>query len=113
MLLRSTRIPKSEFEAGTGWALKPEGACLGEACIPMATPPGDTLDVPELAKELGMPMASAPEFNLWALGPASIGSRALASAKARDLRLPDLDGREFRLSSLRGQKVLLFAWAPY
>jgi len=27
--------------------------------------------------------------------------------------LPDLDGNEFRLSSLRGQKVLLVAWAPY
>ncbi len=24
MLLRSLRIPKSEFEAGTGWTLKPE-----------------------------------------------------------------------------------------
>jgi len=27
--------------------------------------------------------------------------------------LPELNGKEFRLSSLRGQKVLLYAWAPY
>jgi hypothetical protein len=25
----------------------------------------------------------------------------------------DLDGNEFRLSSLRGQKVVLVSWAPY
>ena len=30
-----------------------------------------------------------------------------------DLTLPDLDGKPFHLSSLRGQKVLLYAWAPY
>ena len=30
-----------------------------------------------------------------------------------DWVLPDLDGNEFRLSSLRGQKVVLVAWAPY
>jgi hypothetical protein len=29
------------------------------------------------------------------------------------LVLPDVDGHEFRLSSLRGQKVVLVAWAPY
>jgi len=50
---------------------------------------------------------------LWALGPASIGGRALASAEAPEVELPDFDGRPFRLSSLRGQKVVLVAWAPY
>jgi hypothetical protein len=113
MLLRSPRVSISEFEAGTGWQLKPEGACRGEVCIPLAQPPGESVDVARVARDLGMPLVAAPEFGLWALGPASIGSRALASAQAPDLRLPDLDGNEFRLSSLRGQKVLLYAWAPY
>lgn len=113
MLLRSLRIPKSEFEAGTGWRLKPEGACQGDVCIPLARPAGDPVDVEAVAKAIGLPLVSAPEHGLWALGPASVGSRALASAQAPDLRLPGLDGKEFRLSSLRGQKVLLYAWAPY
>ena len=113
MLLRSLSIPKSEFEAGTGWHLKPEGACQGEVCIPLSKPPGDPVDVARLAKDIGMPLVAAPEHGLWALGPATIGSRALATAQAPDLRLPDLGGNEFRLSSLRGQKVLLYAWAPY
>ena len=113
MLLRSLKVPKSEFEAGTGWTLKPEGACQGDICIPLSRPAGNAIDVASVANDLGMPLAAAPEHGLWALGPASIGSRALTSALAPELRLPDLDGREFRLSSLKGKKVLLFAWAPY
>ena len=113
MLLRSLAIPKKEFEAGTGWTLKPEGACQGSVCIPLSRPAGDIVDVAKVAGEIGMPLVSAPDHGLWALGPASVGSRALVSAEAPELRLPDLAGREFSLSSLRGQKVLLYAWAPY
>lgn len=113
MLLRSLHVPKSEFEAGTGWQLKAQGACQGEICIPLSKPAADPVDVSQVAKDMGMPLAAAPEHGLWALGPASIGARALASAEAPDLRLPDLDGTEVRLSSLRGKKVLLYAWAPY
>ena len=113
MLLRSLSISKSEFEAGTGWQLKPQGACQGEVCVPLSKPAGDPVDVAQVAKDMVMPLVAAPEHGLWALGPAVIGSRALASAEAPDLRLPDLSGKEFRLSSLRGKKVLLYAWAPY
>ncbi len=113
MLLRSLQISKSEFEAGTGWQLKPEGACKGDVCIPLPELPGDTLDVAAVAETMGLPLASAPEHGLWALGPEAIGGRALTTAEAPDLRLPDLDGNDFALSSLRGKKVLLYAWAPY
>ena len=60
-------------------------------------------------------MAVVPDeqAHLWAFGPESLGNRALVSAEAPELVLPDLDGTEFRLSSLRGQKVLLVAWSPY
>jgi hypothetical protein len=113
MLLRSLRIPKREFEAGTGWQLKPEGACQGDICIPLSQPAGDVVDVAAVADDMGMPLVTATGQDLWALGPAAIGGRALASAQAPELSLPDLDGKTFHLSSLRGRKVLLFAWAPY
>ena len=113
MLLRSLHVPKSEFESGTGWTLKPEGACQGHVCIPLSRPAGETVDVASIARDMAMPLVAAEEHRLWALGPAAIGSRALASAEAPDLKLPDLDGNLFGLSSLRGQKVLLYAWAPY
>ncbi|MEE9254167.1 MAG: ResA-like WAxxUGC motif-containing protein, partial [Pseudomonadales bacterium] len=60
-----------------------------------------------------LPIVKAEESGLWALGPESIGSRALTTAEAPDIALPDLAGDLFRLSSLRGQKVLIYAWAPY
>lgn len=113
MLLRSLHVPKEAFEAGTGWTLKPEGACRGAVCIPLSQPAGDTVDVVRVAQDMGMPLVAAEAKDLWALGPAAIGSRALATAEAPDLELPDLDGKPFSLSSLRGQKVLLYAWAPY
>jgi hypothetical protein len=113
MLLRSLHVAKSEFESGTGWTLKPEGACQGQVCIPLSQPAGDLVDVASIARDMAMPLVASEEHRLWALGPAAVGSRALASAEAPDFKLPDLDGNPFSLSSLRGQKVLLYAWAPY
>jgi hypothetical protein len=60
-----------------------------------------------------MALVHEPEVERWALGPPTISGRALVTAEAPELVLDDLDGRPFRLSSLRGQKVLLVAWAPY
>ena len=59
MLLESLKIPRTQFEAGTGWALKPEGACKGAVCIPLSKPAGDTVDVRRLAKDMGMPLVKA------------------------------------------------------
>ena len=113
MLLKSLTIDRSQFEAGTGWTLKPEGACKGDVCIPLPDAEGQTLDITTTARTMGLPLVAEPEFGLWALGPESVGSRALTTAIAADFSLPDVDGNEFRLSSLRGQKVLVYAWAPY
>ena len=113
MLLENLKIERDAFEAGTGWQLKPEGAGKGDVCIPLSSKPGRTVDVERVAREMGLPLVAEPTHGLWALGPESIGARALTTAEAPDFSLPDLSGREFTLSSLRGQKVLLFAWAPY
>lgn len=113
MLLESLEISREAFETGTGWSLKPEGACKGDVCIPLHPAPGDTVDVARVAEQMGMPLVAEPEHALWALGPESIGGRALTTAEAPDLCLPDLDGTPFHLSSLRGKKVLVYFWAPY
>jgi hypothetical protein len=60
-----------------------------------------------------MAVVADPELGVWAVGPETLGGRALISAEAPDLVLPDLDGNEFALRSMRGKKVALVAWAPY
>lgn len=114
MLLTSLNIPKARFEAETGWQLKPEGACKGDVCVPLdAVPEGDTVAVAQLANSIGLPLVKASNRELWALGPESVGARALTTAEAPNMTLPDLDGEMFALSSLKGKKILVYAWAPY
>lgn len=114
MIIESLVMSRSEFEAGTGWELRPEGACRGEFCIPLVDPPeGDQVDVAALAGQMKLPLVANENHPVWAVGPASDGGRTLFTAEAPDVVLPDVDGNPFRLSSLRGQKVLLVAWSPY
>lgn len=115
MLLHDLTIPRSTFEAGTGWELKPEGACRGDVCIPLSDDAvgGDQVDVAAIASQMQLPLVTDGEHGVSALGPWAGGGRALVTAQAPDLVLPRLDGDEFRLSSLRGQKVLILSWAPY
>jgi len=119
MLIHSLIIPVSEFERGTGWKIKTEGACKGDLCIPLPKAAritrdmADMLDVSVVAEAMHMPIVEEPSRPLWALGPESIGGRALLTAKAPPLELPDVDGNLFDLSSLLGQKIVIYAWAPY
>jgi hypothetical protein len=110
-------IDVPRFEARTGWEIKPEGACKGDVCVPLGdstrTPSG-RLDLRDLAPRLGMPMVADDVHGLFALGPeTAVNGRVLTTARAPELELPDKDGNPFKLSSLRGQKVLLVAWASW
>ena len=116
MILTAPNVDVADLEARTGWSIKPEGACKGDACVPLpvgtVNADGTTVDVAALAERMRMPLLHDDAHGLWALGPES-GGRALTSAEAPDLVLPDLDGRPFALRSLRGQKVLLITWASW
>lgn len=114
MILESLYVDPVEFERRTGWAMKPEGACKGERCVPLggANAPGEPVDVRAFAARLGMPLVHDMASGLWALGPEA-GGRVLDNVEAPDLTLPDLTGKPFSLRSLRGLKVLLVAWASW
>nr|WP_315184541.1 ResA-like WAxxUGC motif-containing protein [uncultured Albidiferax sp.] len=117
MILTSLHIDPAAFAERTGWAIKPQGACKGEACVPLpanARQADGTLDARVLSERLGMPLVEEAGRSLWALGPESgVTGRALTTAIAPELVLPDVDGKPFRLSSLRGKKVLLTTWASW
>jgi hypothetical protein len=102
-------IDPIEFEARTGWAIKPQGACKGDACVPLPS-----LDVDTVAARLGMPIVTDAGTGLRALGPeTAISGRALNTAVAPDLVLPDIDGVPCRIADLRPQKVVLVSWASW
>lgn len=113
MLWRNKTVDTKTFEMETGWQFKPEGACKGEVCVPLQRPPGNQLDVMDIAEQLGMPVVANDTYDFIAVGPEAIGARALTTAAAPHLILEDLHGATFDLASLRGKRVLVYAWAPY
>lgn len=111
MILESLAVDADDFASGTGWTVEPEGACRGEVCIPLDGP--GAFDLGSAADRLGMALVHDADAGLWALGPATVSGRALTSTTAPELALPTVDGSEFDLSSLIGEKVVIVAWAPY
>ena len=115
MITGTTEVSVGELERRTGWALKSQGACKGDVCVPLPGRllDGDTVDLETLAPLLGMPLLRDEHHDLWALGPES-GGRALTTAELPDLVFPDVrTGEPFALRSLRGRKVVLAAWASW
>jgi hypothetical protein len=104
-------VDPAELERRTGWAIKPEGACKGAVCVPL--PKDEPLTAAVLRDRLGMPLVGDESLGVWALGPSSATGRALDTAEVPDLVLRDLDGKAFALSSLRGRKVVVAAWASW
>jgi len=111
MILEQRCAPREDLTDLWGWAIKPEGACKADQCVPLPSR-DDQVDVIDLAERLGMAVAHDEEQGIWAVGPVG-GGRFLESAVCPDIVLPDLDGRPFALSSLRGRKVLLVTWASW
>lgn len=111
MILTSPSVSREAFEHGTGWELKPQGACKGDACVPLRGMDPAAPDLARLAELLQMGLVHDDKNGLWALGPAS--GKALMSAAAPDLELPEFRGGTWSLRSLRGSKVFLLAWASW
>ena len=111
MILDGLDIDAATFAAGTGWVIKPEGACKGEICVPLPRDRG--FDLVDTAPRLGMALIHDEAHGVWALGPESLTGRTLVTAAAPDVVLQDMEGNDFRLDSLRGQKVVIVSWAPY
>ncbi len=112
----------ADLTRASGWQLKPEGACIGDVCIPI--PParasefvrdgGRTFNLAALARHLGEPVVHDDKNGVWYFGETGATRHAtLASLEAPDFELPDLDGKMHRLSDYRGKKVLLAAWASW
>jgi hypothetical protein len=106
----------ADAEKVTGWALKPEGMCRDERCVPLPATAvkGGDVDVEAFWQKLGGPVIAGAQGDVWALGaPAEERNAALEGLQAPDFTLPDIDGTPRTLSQLRGKKVFLATWASW
>jgi hypothetical protein len=113
-------VALDELEGSTGWDLKPEGACLGDLCVPI--PRGheaefvadSAFNVVALAKHIGQPAERHEPSQTWAVGEsAMVRGSNLHSLRAPDFTLPDADGSLRALADFRGRKVFLVSWASW
>ena len=114
-------LAPAELARAGGWELKADGLCRGSLCVPV--PPAAPwvrggvdlrVDLIGLSRHMGQPLAASPEDAVWSIGEAAedVADR-LRALDAPDFTLPDLDGRMHTLSSFRGRKVFLLAWASW
>jgi hypothetical protein len=113
MILESLKVDGAQLRRRTGWEIKPEGACKGDRCIALSDG-GDSVDAQLLSEKLGMALVHDEAHGVWALGPESEpGGRVLLTAELPDITLPDREGKDFSLRSLRGTKIFMLAWASW
>ena len=113
----AVRLSRGALAEAIGWALKPEGLCRDNVCVPLrgaALESGDGVDLAGVARLLGRPLALDVAERAAYLGmSAGERGRALAALEAPDFTLPDLAGRLHSLREHRGRKVLLVAYASW
>ncbi|MBI3839850.1 MAG: redoxin domain-containing protein [Planctomycetia bacterium] len=115
-------VPKENVEAITGFELKPQGLCAGEACIPIPAGAQWLLErdgrsyfsVTRFAQKVDQLYARDAEHNVWSFTAVPIAQTApLVTGEAPDFALPDRTGKTVRLSDFRGRKVLILSWASW
>ena len=114
----SFRLTADELYAGTGWELKPAGLCKGDVCVPERGHDGvvvdDRVDVRAFADLIGQPLAVDDDAGVAVLGESAAARAAQRlSMRVDDFTMVDVDGNEFRWSSIGRKKKVLFAWASW
>jgi len=109
------RVDPGALRTALGWELRAEGLCRGSVCVPAPGLVRDgTVDLADVAARLDRPLALDAGERVACLGASAAARGArLASLEAPDFTLPDLAGKPFTLSSQRGRKVFLLAWASW
>jgi peroxiredoxin len=101
-----------------GWALKPEGLCRGDVCVPVADPGslvvGAGVDLAAAAAALGLPVVVDTGAGIAAVAVgAEQRHRALDSLEAPAFSLPDLDGEDHHFDEWHGRKKLLVTFSSW
>lgn len=109
----------SEFAALTGWELRDEGLCNGDACVPLrdraqAVPEPGTLDLGVIVPLLDRPVVIDHRTGVVSVGSTDQARRdALIARRAPSFSLPGLDGRLHSLEELRGRLTVLVTFSTW
>ena len=108
----------------SGFVRKPQGACLGELCVPIPKARQTAFErtdakkkwfnLSELARTLGQPEVADSEHAIRLFGPRpERAMKVQETLEAPDFTLPDWKGKPRSLREFRGKKVLLITWASW
>ena len=83
-------LPIKALHSSTDWELTPEGACIGEMCIPIPdgregeflTEDGKLFNLPALERTMGWPMVHDEAHSVWLFGEGAAAGRRLARSAA-------------------------------
>jgi len=109
-------IRKRDLARVNGFALKPQGACRADLCIPIPKDMarGDYFNLTAFAKKAGQPVVAEPGAGVWSFGEMQALGGGLASSRtAPDFEVPDRLGRPVHLAAFRGKKALVITWASW
>jgi hypothetical protein len=116
-------ITTADLSRATRFEVKPQGVCREELCFPLPkTRQKEFLrnqsgkawfNLTSFAALVNQPVAHDAPTSTWYFGLRSDQRQALASLRAPDFTLPDMEGKRHSLSDFRGKKVLLVTWASW
>jgi hypothetical protein len=113
----------ADLKRASGFELKPQGVCRAELCFPVPKarqqefvrkePGGTWFNLTAFAQLVHQPVAHDQGLATWYFGLRSDQRQGLASLRAPNFTLPDIDGKMHSLSDFRGKKVFLVTWASW
>ena len=111
-------VDAHDFEAATGWRLKPEGLCRGDVCVPVHSRPevvvDGRIDAAAVADLLGRSVVVDAAAGVVAYGLSAVAiAEQLAERRAPYFTLAQLDGAPFSLSAIGRKKKVLVTWASW
>ena len=105
-----------------GFVLKPEGACLGDLCIPvkdgsdlLKTVEGERwFNIGAFADLLEQSHVVDEDTNIWSFGEIPAKRQAMMTdAQAPEFEIVDRQGNVVRMSDFKGKKALIVTWSSW
>lgn len=117
-------ITMTDLKRATGFVVKPQGVCRDKLCFPLPTKRKaefvsrrgavSWFNLTAFASLVKQPVAHDEKSGVWYFGKREDErGQYLASLKAPNFTLPDINGKMHSLSDYRGKKVLLITWASW